>query len=272
MFAAIPPAKLLLAPGPANALLPYSAYFTLALGSALALFLYPHAMTGVLSASSRGAISRNAALLPAYSFLLALIALLGFMALAVGVDKAPAIRRLCQGLSAQFLGAGAVSRGVSIMVRRRRLRRDRDRRAGAGRDHVDRRRQSVDPQHLQGVHQPDLHPGAGIADGKARLAGRQVRRAGVHRLDPAAIRDQPAALGGVWIIQTLPAVIIGLYTRWFHQKALMLGWLVGIVVGTTLAAAQGFTPIYPLPIGGYLLPSYTALATLVLNFDRSLSY
>ena len=75
IFAAIPQAKLLLAPGPANALLPYSAYFTLALGSALALFLYPHAMTGVLSASSRGAISRNAALLPAYSFLLGLIAL-----------------------------------------------------------------------------------------------------------------------------------------------------------------------------------------------------
>src|SRR5271163_789856 len=89
IFAAIPPAKLLLAPGPANAILPYSGYFTLALGSALALFLYPHAMTGVLSASSRGAISRNAALLPAYSFLLALIALLGFMALALGIDKAP---------------------------------------------------------------------------------------------------------------------------------------------------------------------------------------
>jgi SSS family solute:Na+ symporter len=89
VFAAIPPAKLLLAPGPANAILPYSGYFTLALGSALALFLYPHALTGVLSASSRGAISRNAALLPAYSILLAMIALLGFMALAVGVDKAP---------------------------------------------------------------------------------------------------------------------------------------------------------------------------------------
>lgn len=72
-------------------------------------------------------------------------------------------------------------------------------------------------------------------------------------------------LGGVWIIQTLPAVVIGLYTRWFHQKALMIGWLVGIVVGTALAAAQGFTPIYPLSIGGYVLPSYTALMTLVLN-------
>ena len=73
-------------------------------------------------------------------------------------------------------------------------------------------------------------------------------------------------LGGVWIIQTLPAVIIGLYTRWFHEKALFCGWLVGIVAGTWLAALQGFTPITPIAIAGYSLPSYTALATLVLNF------
>jgi SSS family solute:Na+ symporter len=70
----------------------------------------------------------------------------------------------------------------------------------------------------------------------------------------------------VWIIQTVPAVIIGLYTRWFHEKALMVGWLVGIVAGTAMAASQNFTPIYPLPVAGYLLPCYTALATLVLNF------
>jgi SSS family solute:Na+ symporter len=73
-------------------------------------------------------------------------------------------------------------------------------------------------------------------------------------------------LGGVWIIQTLPAVIIGLYTRWFHQRALLIGWLVGIVTGTWMAAMQGFTPIYPLVIAGYSLPSYTAFATLILNF------
>jgi solute:Na+ symporter, SSS family len=60
----------------------------LAFGSALALFLYPHSVTGVLSASNRFAIARNAAFLPAYSLLLALIALLGYMAIAAGVDKA----------------------------------------------------------------------------------------------------------------------------------------------------------------------------------------
>src|SRR3954463_8063126 len=64
------------------------AYASLALGSALALFMYPHSVTGVLSTRNRGVIRRNAALLPAYSFLLGLLALLGFVAIAAGVTVA----------------------------------------------------------------------------------------------------------------------------------------------------------------------------------------
>src|SRR5260221_3228827 len=73
----VAPHQLLLAPPPPGSLGAYSTYATLALGSALALFLYPHTITGVLSSSSRHVIRRNAALLPAYTFLLGLIALLG---------------------------------------------------------------------------------------------------------------------------------------------------------------------------------------------------
>jgi SSS family solute:Na+ symporter len=58
------------------------AYGTLALGSSLALFIYPHSVTGALAAGRRDVIRRNAALLPAYSLLLGLLALLGYMALA----------------------------------------------------------------------------------------------------------------------------------------------------------------------------------------------
>ena len=57
-------------------------YVTLALGSALALFLYPHSITGVLASKNRNVIKRNMSALPAYSFLLGLIALLGYMAIA----------------------------------------------------------------------------------------------------------------------------------------------------------------------------------------------
>ena len=55
------------------------------LGSAVALMLYPHTATAVLSAQSANVVRRNAAMLPAYSFLLGLIALLGYVALAAGV-------------------------------------------------------------------------------------------------------------------------------------------------------------------------------------------
>ncbi|MEO8877006.1 MAG: sodium:solute symporter, partial [Polyangiaceae bacterium] len=89
IFAAVPPEKLILAPPANGSLGAYTAYPTLALGSALALFFYPHSVTGVLSSSGRDVIRRNTALLPAYSFLLGLIALLGYMALASGVAKKP---------------------------------------------------------------------------------------------------------------------------------------------------------------------------------------
>jgi SSS family solute:Na+ symporter len=35
-------------------------------------------------------------------------------------------------------------------------------------------------------------------------------------------------IGGVIVIQILPAVVLGLYTRWFHRWALVIGWVVGM--------------------------------------------
>ena len=62
----------------------YWAYATLALGSALALFMYPHSITATLSSRSRNTIRHNATILPAYSFVLGLLALLGWVAIAAG--------------------------------------------------------------------------------------------------------------------------------------------------------------------------------------------
>ena len=108
----------------------------------MALFMYPHAMTGTLAASSGRAIRFNTMTLPAYSFVLGLIALLGLMALAAGVKVAAPAGR----------GAAARAVGVPRLVRRLLLRRDRARRAGAGGGDVDRRRQHLHPQHLEAVH------------------------------------------------------------------------------------------------------------------------
>src|SRR5580692_11300383 len=77
-------AGLLLHPGQ---MLPFA---SLALGSAMALFMYPHSVTGILSSSSARTIQWNAILLPAYTVLLGLVALLGYMAIADNVKVADA--------------------------------------------------------------------------------------------------------------------------------------------------------------------------------------
>src|ERR1700716_1676691 len=60
-------------------------YATLALGSALAAFMYPHTLTGIFASKSADTIRKNAILLPAYTLLLGLIALLGYMAYAANI-------------------------------------------------------------------------------------------------------------------------------------------------------------------------------------------
>lgn len=60
-------------------------YATLAIGSGLFLFLYPHTVTGALSASSRFVVQRNSVFLPIYTIMLGLLAILGYMARAASV-------------------------------------------------------------------------------------------------------------------------------------------------------------------------------------------
>src|SRR5246127_1387061 len=66
----------------------YLAYATLAFGSALAAFMYPHTLTGVFASKSADTIRKNAILLPAYTLLLGLIALLGYMVYAAKLKLA----------------------------------------------------------------------------------------------------------------------------------------------------------------------------------------
>jgi solute:Na+ symporter, SSS family len=82
---------------------------------------------------------------------------------------------------------------------------------------------------------------------------------------PLQYAIQLQLLGGIWIIQTLPAVMIGLYTRWFNSWALLIGWAAGTFAGTYMAVAVNFQAAYPLAIGGWTFPGYTALYTLILN-------
>jgi SSS family solute:Na+ symporter len=79
-------------------------------------------------------------------------------------------------------------------------------------------------------------------------------------------------LGGIWILQTFPAIVLGLYTRWFHRWALVIGWAVAMVWGT-IAAYLVPVPGQPgshfggssdtVPVIGHTV--YIAMTAFVLN-------
>ena len=267
IFASVPQEKLTLAPPEGASLGSYSAYATLALGSALALFLYPHSMTGILSASNGNVIRRNAALLAAYSFILGLIALLGYMAIAAGVDKDPAYAAgfaqygpnfavpalFLASFPSWFVGIAFASIAIGALVPAAIM--------------------SIACANLftRNLYKEFLSPDCTQAE-EATMAKivSLIVKVGAVVFILALPRDyaiQLQLLGGIWIIQLLPAILLGLYTRWCSAQALLVGWVAGLAVGTYMAAVQGFTTsVYPLSAFGITIPGYAALYSVIVNF------
>lgn len=201
------------------------AYASLALGSALALFMYPHSITGVLSTRSRSVIRRNASLLPAYSFLLGLLALLGFVAIAAGVkveNPQQSVPQLFEnefppwfaGVAFAAIVIGALVPAAIMSIAAANLWTRNIYKAFINRD---------------ATHQQEAR--------QAKLVSLLVKF-GALVFVLALSKDfaiNLQLLGGVWILQTLPAIVGGLYTRWFHRWALFAGWAVGMAWGTWLA-------------------------------------
>lgn len=201
------------------------AYASLALGSALALFMYPHSITAVLSTRERSVIRRNAALLPAYSFLLGLLALLGFVAIAAGVqvtNPQQAVPQLFENefpdwfagvaFAAIVIGALVPAAIMSIAA------------ANLWTRNIYKAYINRDATHAQEATQ-------------AKVASLLVKFGAL--LFVLFVTTQYALdlqlLGGVWILQTFPAIVVGLYTRFFHRWALLAGWAVGMAYGTLTA-------------------------------------
>ena len=72
-------------------------------------------------------------------------------------------------------------------------------------------------------------------------------------------------LGGILIIQTLPAVFFGLYTNWFNRWALVVGWAVGIISGVVMFIGANYTSVYTFNFGGNKFGIYAALASVIFN-------
>ncbi|MEO8875293.1 MAG: sodium:solute symporter, partial [Polyangiaceae bacterium] len=84
---------------------------------------------------------------------------------------------------------------------------------------------------------------------------------------PQKYAIQLQLLGGVWILQTFPAIAVGLYTRWLHRHALLLGWLVGMATGTWMCKTLAFkSTTYAVHIFGLTIPGYAALWAVLVNF------
>jgi SSS family solute:Na+ symporter len=242
----------------------FPAYVTLALGSAFALFLYPHALTGVLSSNSQKVVKRNTALLGIYSLMLGLLALLGYMAISAHINPATSALAAYKGnaavpllINAEFPPwfAGFAFAAISI---------------GA------------------------LVPAAVMSIAAANLFTRNIYKAYFDK-DATTQREASVAkivslivklgalifivylpaqnvinfqlLGGIWILQTFPAVFLGLYTRWFNRWALVVGWLGGMAMGTTLFIVNGGTSsVYAIKLGSLSLPTmYLAFTSVILN-------
>src|SRR3954465_8249260 len=198
-------------------------YATLALGSALALFLYPHSITGVPAASNRDVLKRNMGARRVYSLALGFIALLGFMAIAagtkpIGTDGNTIVPNLFQemfpswftGIAFSAIAIGALVPAAIMSIAAANL-----------------FTRNVYKEFLKKDATPEQEARV------AKITSLVVKLGAVAAIlfiDPQFSIDLQL-IGGVIILQTLPSVALGLYTRWMHRGALVAGWATGMVVG-----------------------------------------
>ena len=250
-------------PGGAN----YSAYWSLALGSALALFMYPHSVTGVLASKGRNTIRRNAAILPLYSLMLGFLALLGYVAIKAGtkptdldgsINPQLVVPQLfLDHFPAWFAGVALAAIAIGALVPAAIM--------------------SIAAANLftRNVYRDFIRPDvdAKTEASVSKIVSLVVK---VGALIFVVAMDQTTAinlqlLGGIWILQTFPAVVAGLYTRWFDRWALLAGWAVGIAFGT-VSAYNVLNPVTHAHFGGSVAPIpgtdfsvYIAITAFALN-------
>jgi len=204
-------------------------YITLALGSALALFLYPHSVTGVLASRNRNVIKRNMSALPAYSFLLGLLALLGYAAIASGVKPLPGAKPgsvdsntvvpllFDMQFPAWFAGIAFAAIGIGALV-------------PAAIMSIAAANLFTRNIYKEYIRKDATHAQEAQVSKIASLVVKIGAVAFIIFLDPQFSIDLQL-IGGVIILQTAPSVALGLYTRWLHRGGLIAGWAAGMAIG-----------------------------------------
>ncbi|WP_243430122.1 sodium:solute symporter family protein [Acetobacter sacchari] len=224
-------------------------YATLALSSALAAFLYPHTLTGILAAKSADTIRQNAVYLPIYTIVLGLIAMLGFMAHVAGVDthsSSLVVPLLFQKIfPSWFVGFAFAAIAVGALV----------------------------PAAVMAIGAANLltHnilPSRYDTVNGARIAGLAVKLGALFCVLflNAQFAIDLQLLGGVIILQTFPALIMGLFKIRYSSVGMLAGWVIGTLVGLGLCWMDGLKPVHAVPLGGDA-PTLisTGLIALIVN-------
>jgi SSS family solute:Na+ symporter len=230
-------------------------FATLALGSALAAFMYPHTMTAVLSSSSVSTVRKNAILLPIYTILLGSIALLGYMAIAAGikVDKpsgvVPAL--FIKIFPDWFIGFSFAAIAIAALVPAAIM--------------------SIGAANLftRNIWKTFIRPNTSAAGESivAKNASLIVKFGALVFIVflPTQYAIDLQLLGGIWILQIFPAVVFGLHRTQLRSKSLLLGWLAGMTIGTVLAEIMQLKPVFPIQFGGQTFTIYIGLIALSAN-------
>jgi SSS family solute:Na+ symporter len=217
--------------------------------------MYPHTLTGIFASNSGNTIRKNAVLLPAYTLLLGLLALLGYMGRAANLkldsanDDVPALFQTL--FPSWFAGFAFAAIAIGALVPAAVM--------SIGAANLFTRnfwKAYVDPQ---------------VTDaGEAKVAkitslAVKVGALLVIVLLPTQFALDLQLLGGIWILQTLPALVFGLYTNAFRAPALLVGWFVGFFGGTVLVWLNGWKPMQPIMMGEASITVYIGLLALVAN-------
>ncbi len=228
-------------------------YITLALGSAMALFIYPHSLTGILSASSADTIKRNAIALPAYSIVLGIIGLLGLMAHAAGIQAANPQDAVPQLLLVMFpdwfvgfcfaaIAIGALVPAAVMSI-------------GAANTFTRNIWKPFINRNMTGAQEASIAKPVSLLVKLGALI--------VILVVPTQYAIDFQLLGGAWMIQCFPAILFGLFTHRFNSWALLAGWGVGMIAGTALA--WGPTTWVPTHAVFGWFSAYNGLIALALN-------
>src|ERR1700690_3848072 len=230
-------------------------YATLALGSAFAAFMYPHTLTGVFASKSANTIRKNAILLPAYTLLLGLIALLGYMAYAANIkvtsnnDVVPMLFKAL--FPSWFAGFAFSAIAIGALVPAAVM--------------------SIGAANLftRNVWKSYINPNishAGEAS-VAKIASLVVKLGALAFILflPTQYALAMQLLGGLWILQTFPALVFGLFTRWFRAEGLLLGWAAGILWGSWTAWSNGLKPLATIDLGGLGYAVDGGLGAIIFN-------